>query len=30
MATLADVTPFALVSVGIVAVWATKRKGKVS
>ena len=30
MATLADVTPFALVLVGIVAVWATKRKGKVS
>jgi hypothetical protein len=30
MATLADVTPFALVSVGIVAVWARKRKGKVS
>jgi hypothetical protein len=30
MATLADVTPFALVSAGIVAVWATKRKGKAS
>jgi hypothetical protein len=30
MATLADVTPFALVSVGIVAVWATKRRRKVS
>jgi hypothetical protein len=30
MATLADVTPFALVSVGILVVWATKRKGKVS
>jgi len=30
MATLADVTPFAIVSVGIAAVWATKRKGKVS
>ena len=30
MATLADITPFALVSMGIVAVWATKRKRKVS
>ena len=29
LATLADITPFVLVSVGIVAVWATKRKGKV-
>ena len=28
--TLADVTPFALVLVGIVSVWATKRRGKVS
>jgi len=29
MATLADFAPFGLVSVGLVAVWATKRRGKV-
>ena len=28
MATLADFAPFGLVSVGLVAVWATKRRGK--
>jgi hypothetical protein len=30
MATLADVIPLTLMSMGVVAVWATKRRGKVS
>ena len=30
MATLADFAPFGLVSVGLVAVWARKRRGKIS